>query len=353
MKIKNLKSIYVFFVMSFLLCFSFLLVAQADGPSSAKHRLHSFELKVSDVDTSLEFYQSLFDAPVLYREKSIVYLGLGSDGAYMSLSLVVEGESLGFTHIGVLVQGFDGNTQKEKLTANGLTEYTGGQSGRSGLSAAMTFWEEDAQKYRKKNDSSVNEGPLRFVDYEGVQFRLVAENYCLHSEKKSDVCELKNEGNNDAPLSLRGINHFTTFVANVERANSFYKKVLGINNHVFQGTFPTLGVGDGYQFLMFVGGAQPGAPSAAANIHHVSLAVDNFDVEKIQSILNDKGLTFIKSGGGTVPPLSHYVSLRMPPRGGAQGGTPELYFTDPDGLRIQLQDVSYCGGGGYLGNECN
>jgi hypothetical protein len=28
------------------------------------------------------------------------------------------------------------------------------------------------------------------------------------------------------------------------------------------------------------------------------------------------------------------------------------YFTDPDGLAIQLQDVSYCGGGGYLGNTC-
>ena len=51
-------------------------------------------------------------------------------------------------------------------------------------------------------------------------------------------------------------------------------------------------------------------------------------------------------------PMMHYVSLRMPPRGGAEGGTPELYFTDPDGILLQLQDVSYCGGGGYLGNEC-
>jgi hypothetical protein len=27
----------------------------------------------------------------------------------------------------------------------------------------------------------------------------------------------------------------------------------------------------------------------------------------------------------------------------------ELYFTDPDNIRIQLQDVSYCGGSGRLG----
>ena len=38
--------------------------------------------------------------------------------------------------------------------------------------------------------------------------------------------------------------------------------------------------------------------------------------------------------------------------GGADGGTPELYFTDPDGLAIQLQDVTYCGGGGFLGDVC-
>ena len=44
--------------------------------------------------------------------------------------------------------------------------------------------------------------------------------------------------------------------------------------------------------------------------------------------------------------------MRMENRGGAPGGTPELYFTDPDGLLMQLQDTSYCGGSGLLGNEC-
>ena len=29
-----------------------------------------------------------------------------------------------------------------------------------------------------------------------------------------------------------------------------------------------------------------------------------------------------------------------------------LYFTDPDGLLMQLQDVTYCGGGGVLGSVC-
>ena len=34
------------------------------------------------------------------------------------------------------------------------------------------------------------------------------------------------------------------------------------------------------------------------------------------------------------------------------GGTAGLYFTDPDGLLMQLQDRSYCGGSGVLGNTC-
>jgi len=55
---------------------------------------------------------------------------------------------------------------------------------------------------------------------------------------------------------------------------------------------------------------------------------------------------------GPVGPLRHYITMRMENRGGAPGGTPELYFTDPDGLLMQLQDTTYCGGGGFLGNEC-
>ena len=53
-----------------------------------------------------------------------------------------------------------------------------------------------------------------------------------------------------------------------------------------------------------------------------------------------------------MPPLRHYVTMRMPDRGGAKDGTPELYFTDPDGLLVQLQDVTYCGGAGPFGEMC-
>ena len=57
------------------------------------------------------------------------------------------------------------------------------------------------------------------------------------------------------------------------------------------------------------------------------------------------------NGSAASAPVS-IVSKAADEAGGAEGGTPELYFTDPDGILMQLQDVTYCGGGGYLGNEC-
>ncbi|MGB4246080.1 MAG: hypothetical protein WBJ75_00070, partial [Pseudohongiellaceae bacterium] len=84
---------------------------------------------------------------------------------------------------------------------------------------------------------------------------------------------------------------------------------------------------------------------------HVSLSVTDFDVDAILAKLTGYGLR-ARENPSTTPPLSHWVSMRMPNRGGAEGGTPELYFSDPDGLHIQLQHVDYCGGGGYLGDVC-
>jgi len=80
--------------------------------------------------------------------------------------------------------------------------------------------------------------------------------------------------------------------------------------------------------------------------------MENFNPDNVLKTLTSYGLTPRENPQGAAGPLKHYVTLRMENRGGAPGGTPELYFTDPDGLPIQLQDVSYCGGAGFLGNVC-
>ena len=108
------------------------------------------------------------------------------------------------------------------------------------------------------------------------------------------------------------------------------------------------GVGDGFQFVMYAGPAR--SQITPANIHHACFSMSDFEVDGVLETLTSYGLT--ARGDAAPGPYMHYVSLRMPERGGAPGGTPEVYFTDPDGLLMQLQDVSYCGGGGYLGSEC-
>jgi hypothetical protein len=79
----------------------------------------------------------------------------------------------------------------------------------------------------------------------------------------------------------------------------------------------------------------------------------NFNQERIFKALSDYGLK-PRSGTGPAGPLQYYVTMRMPNRGGASpNGTAELYFTDPDGILLQLQDTSYCGGGGVMGEICD
>ena len=70
--------------------------------------------------------------------------------------------------------------------------------------------------------------------------------------------------------------------------------------------------------------------------------------DQVIKALESYGIKPRESQTGPVRPMRHYISMRMENRGGAKEGTPELYFTDPDGILLQLQDVRYCGGGGFL-----
>ena len=117
----------------------------------------------------------------------------------------------------------------------------------------------------------------------------------------------------------------------------------------YQGAMPLLRVGSGNQFLAFVGAG--GRRNFHPFIHHVCFAVDAFNPEKVLDALNDFGIKRRGIPRGPVKPLQAYVIMRMPNRGGAPNGTPELYFTDPDGILLQIQDVRYSGGSGNLGDK--
>jgi hypothetical protein len=127
---------------------------------------------------------------------------------------------------------------------------------------------------------------------------------------------------------------------------------VGADVQAYQGAAPAYGIGPGVHFLMFIGGGpgRGGAPPAPPRIDHACMSMTGFDPAAVTKMLTGFGLKPLPNQSRE--PLVTYISLRMPNRGGADGGTPELYLTDPDGLAIQLQDVTYCGGGGFLGDVC-
>lgn len=328
---------------------SMSVLAQA-GPSPIKiEKLHLFALKVSDVARSVAFYQDIFGMPVQSRQGQTVCLRVGDGPAFFSLSPLGHNDVPGISHIGLSVPDFNADQLTRELVAHGLTLGPAIPPGQPALNSAMKTW----SKVRPGGGGTTNTRDLYFADTEGLVFQLCSTDHCGGGGERGQDCPAIEPSDAPGLMKLVDINHFTNYMSNSPRANEFYLDLFGLDYLAYQGpTSPTVSVGDGKQFLMFVGGAQEGKPTQPARIDHVSMSVENFEVDSILSKLTDYGIQ-PREGTSETPPLTHWVSMRMPNRGGAEGGTPELYFSDPDGIHIQLQHVDYCGGGGYLGDQCS
>ena len=155
---------------------------------------------------------------------------------------------------------------------------------------------------------------------------------------------------------MEDLSHVTLLVSDARRSLEFYQSVFAMPVQTHQGPTPLLAVGAKGPFLaigLAGAGGRAGATRPTASINHISFRMRNFNPERVTKALVSFGLKLREpDASGPVVPLSTYVSMRMPDRGGAPEGTPELYFTDPDGILLQIQDMSYCGGAGKLGNVC-
>ncbi len=326
-----------------------LSAAQDDAEPITIDGLHSFELRVSDVERSLEFYQGLFGAPVLNRLGDTVSLQIGDGPQFLTLAPTRRDEQPHISHFALGVPNFSLFGLQSDLSDHGLTRTVDTlYDGRSALGLANLTWTE-----RLPDDGqgmSTDNHHLFFADRDGIRVQLTSTNTCGGGEGRDVDCTPE-PASETGLIELREINHFTTYVANYQQTNEFYRNLFGLENQAFQGTFPLLGLGDGQQFLMFVGGTQSGEPAQAGRIDHASLNIENFTEESVLERLTEYGLT-PRPEGEEARPLQHWVSRRMPERGGAPGGTPEVYFSDPDGIHIQLQHQTYCGGGGAFGEDC-
>lgn len=139
------------------------------------------------------------------------------------------------------------------------------------------------------------------------------------------------------PIPVSTMNHVTLTVSDVERSVAFYQRIFGMPLRTYQGTeadwsadtIPVLAIGDGPQFIAFGRGAAP-------SINHFCLGMEGFDAGEVVKTLADQGVE---------------AGVRM--RADSDPPAEELTFRDPDGIRVQVQDVSYCGGSGVLGNLCD
>ncbi len=372
------------------------LLAQAPAaPAFRVNGLSQITLTVSDVARSLDFYQGLFGMPIQARQGSAVLLRIGAGPRFLALRPAAAGERPSISALGFGVQNFSVDAAMKTLAGKGVTP--------APATAAKPGPKQALVHVRRQDEGGSPDGSTRdlFVaDPSGIVFQLHDTSYCGGSGALGNTCAPAVPSPKPGIIALKDTSHFT-IAASDPNTVPFYLDLFGFQPIAYQAATPGWGVGGGAHFLMFIGGGGPtravppggpaGAPGAgrpggagaaggadagaagrgapgggrdggagragggppparAAGIDHCCVAMDNFDPAVVTKQLVSYGLKQQEGQGRT--PLVTYISLRMPNRGGAEGGTPELYLTDPDGLAVQLQDVKYCGGGGFLGDLC-
>lgn len=306
------------------------LVAQTNRGLIAARKLSQMTLNVTDLKRSVEFYQGLFGMPVQSRVDGVVLLRVGPGPQYLALK---QAPKAGFSHYGIGVESFNADRVAQILAGRGVAK-TDGAPG--------------AMQYQLRSRAGTAE--LLFGDPDGIVAQVQDVSYCGGSGALGNVCGAVEAAPRKGLLALQDLSHFTIFGANAATSQAFYQEVFGLFVQAHQGAAaPVFGVGAGPQFLMLAAG--PGRADAAGSINHGCFSMPGFDPDTVLKTLTSFGLK-AREGTAAAGPLMHYVSVRMENRGGAPGGTPELYFTDPDGILLQLQDVTYCGGGGKLGEIC-
>jgi glyoxylase I family protein len=120
------------------------------------------------------------------------------------------------------------------------------------------------------------------------------------------------------------INHATLYVRDVEQSRAFYQRLFGMPVLIAPPPGVNLSVAGGFL------GLYPIDPGQSPQINHVCFGLEHFDADAIRRKLAAEGVD---------------ATIR------ARGETKELYFNDPDGIRMQLQDVRYRGGVGPLGDR--
>ena len=296
-------------------------------PVIQTRRLNNVMIAVSNVERSAAFYEKLFGPPVRQGEATVFRVGEGPH--FFALTAARGGAKPEFLSYGMTVADFDAERVMRTLADLG---FGGAQITRRG------------------------DTPELFIpDPNGIKVQLQHTSYGYGSGARGDALPPAPAAVGRPLFQLKTINHVTLTIANGPREKEFYQTAFGMPVRAMQGAGATLAIGEGTDGVVF--NAAANNPNAVSGINHVCYTIENFDPERVMAILIEAGLAPIEAGiPALVKPSTCWVRWRQRANNGGGPtsplGTPELYFTDPDNIRVQIQDVSYCGGSGRLGQIC-
>src|SRR5712692_9952898 len=314
-------------------------MAQTNKPIIRVRALNHMTLYVSDPKRSMEFYQGLFGMPVQARQSTAGsgLLRIGTGPQCVALAVAGADRKIGIDHFCMTTPGFNAGELFKTLAGHGVA--------KSETPGPMKAWA------RMRGDTL----EFHLGDPDGIVVQLQDPSYCGGTGPLGNMCfATPGPAPRKGLIAVRDLSHFTLTVSDPARSRAFYQDLFGMRIQAHQGpASPLLAVGSGPQFLALGGGGANGATPRTPGIAHACLTMEGFNPDKVLKILADFGVKPRGAARGPAGPMVSYVSTRMEDRGGAKGGTPELYFTEPDGIVMQLQDVRYCGGSGYLGEVCS
>jgi catechol 2,3-dioxygenase-like lactoylglutathione lyase family enzyme len=318
--------------------------AQSKKGQLPVNALSHVTLSVSDPKRSIEFYQALFGLPIQsYQgptDASPPSLRIGAGPQFLFVSGIRGGGKPGIDHFCMTTPNFSVDRVTGVLAEHGVTKAEGAGGGMTGGPMKMRI------RIRDERTGGSKEGtPEMYVgDPDGISVQLQDTTYCGGSGPMGEVCFAKPVA---APkpglIALKDFSHFTLGVSDQARSVVFYQDLFAMPRQGAKDGTPHLGVGSNRQFL------QVGGVSASTGIRGACLTMENFDADKIGKALGDFGFTPRGSMLDPTRPMTWYIEIA---NRGSKGSTPELYFTDPDGILMQIQDVKYCGGAGKLGEVC-
>jgi catechol-2,3-dioxygenase len=116
-----------------------------------------------------------------------------------------------------------------------------------------------------------------------------------------------------ASFRTEGLDHVALAVSDLDRAETFYHEVLGLDRVIPEWDPPRVMASEGSGVALFPDGGD--VPDAPPRILHVAFRVDREAFEAAQTELSDRGIDTSFSDHGA----SH-----------------SIYFEDPDGHRLEL-----------------